>query len=325
MNMERIGQTLNEDSKGVYVISATPFTDDGSLDYPSLDRLIDFYFEQGVHGLTLLGVMGEAPKLNSQEQSQFMCHALRRIDGRRPVIVGVSNPGIDNLVALSREAMDVGAAGVMVSGIPGLKTDEQVFGYFSKVIDALGANIPVCLQDYPPTTTVYLSISVINRLINNFPSIKMFKHEDCPGHRKLSSLRRAPQADGTRPVSILSGNGGLYVPQELRRGADGVMTGFAFPGSLVAVYEMFVAGKADAAEDLYDVYLPLIRHEQQFGLGLALRKETLRRQGVLRSAKSRDPGPSLDADDLLELQRLFDRLVLKLKVAGHPIPEGLDS
>ena len=88
--MERIGQTLNEDSKGVYVISATPFTDDGSLDYPSLDRLIDFYFEQGVHGLTLLGVMGEAPKLNSQEQSQFMCHALRRIDGRRPVIVGVS-------------------------------------------------------------------------------------------------------------------------------------------------------------------------------------------------------------------------------------------
>ena len=100
MNMERIGQTLNEDAKGVYVISATPFTDDGSLDYPSLDRLIDFYFEQGVHGLTLLGVMGEAPKLNSQEQSQFMRHALRRIDGRRPVIVGVSNPGNDNLVAL---------------------------------------------------------------------------------------------------------------------------------------------------------------------------------------------------------------------------------
>ena len=58
-------------------------------------------------------------------------------------------------------------------------------------------------------------------------------------------------------------------------------------------------------------YLPLIRHEQQFGLGLALRKETLRRQGVLASAKSRDPGPSLDQDDLEELQYLFDRLLLK--------------
>jgi len=82
---------------------------------------------------------------------------------------------------------------------------------------------------------------------------------------------------------------------------------------------------ARADEDLYDIYLPLIRHEQQLGLGLALRKETLRRQGVLRSAKLRDPGPSLNADDLLELQRLFDRLVPKLKAANYLIPEGLDS
>ena len=124
-------------------------------------------------------------------------------------------------------------------------------------------------------------------------------------------------------MSILSGNGGLYIPQELRRGADGVMTGFAFPGLLVSVYEMFMAGQADDSEDLYDIYLPLIRHEQQFGLGLALRKETLRRQGVLASAKSRDPGPSLDQDDLQELQCLFDRLLLKLKTTDHPIPEGL--
>ncbi|GIS88532.1 MAG: hypothetical protein CM1200mP18_12420 [Gammaproteobacteria bacterium] len=106
--------------------------------------------------------------------------------------------------------MDAGAAGVMVSGIPGLKTDEQVYRYFSQVIHALGPEIPVCLQDYPPTTTVYLSVGVINRLITDFPSIKMFKHEDCPGHRKLSSLRRAPDTEGTRRVSILSGNGGLF-------------------------------------------------------------------------------------------------------------------
>ena len=316
---------LDETAHGVYIISATPFSDDGALDYASLDRLIEFYLEQGVHGLTLLGVMGEAPKLSSEEQGQFMRHALQRVNGRQPVIVGVSNPGIDNLVVLSREAMDVGAAGVMVSGIPGLKTDEQVYRYFSQVIDALGSEIPVCLQDYPPTTTVYLSFNVINRLICDFPSIKMFKHEDCPGHRKLSSLRRAPETEGVRRVSILSGNGGLYMPQELRRGADGVMTGFAFPGLLVSVYKMFMTGQADDAEDLYDIYLPLIRHEQQFGLGLALRKEALRRQGVLTSAKSRDPGPSLDQDDLEELQCLFDRLLLKLKAPGHPVPEGLNG
>jgi len=320
----RSNPCLDETACGVYIISATPFSDDGALDYTSLDRLIDFYLDQGVHGLTLLGVMGEAPKLSSEEQSQFMRHALRRVNEQRPVIVGVSNPGIDNLAVLSREAMDAGAAGVMVSGIPGLKTDEQVYRYFSQVIHALGPEIPVCLQDYPPTTTVYLSVGVINRLITDFPSIKMFKHEDCPGHRKLSSLRHAPETEGVRRVSILSGNGGLYMPQELRRGADGVMTGFAFPGLLASVYEMFMTDQADDAEDLYDIYLPLIRHEQQFGLGLALRKETLRRQGVLASAKSRDPGPSLDQDDLEELQRLFDRLLRKLNTAGHTVPRGLN-
>ena len=187
--MTRSNLLLDETAHGVYIISATPFSDDGALDYPSLDRLIDFYLDQGAHGLTLLGVMGEAPKLSSEEQSQFMHHALRRVNDQRPVIVGVSNPGIDNLVVLSREAMDAGAAGVMVSGIPGLKTDEQVYRYFSQVIHALGPEIPVCLQDYPPTTTVYLSVGVINRLITDFPSIKMFKHEDCPGHRKLSSSK----------------------------------------------------------------------------------------------------------------------------------------
>ena len=321
--MTNLNPSLDETARGVYIISATPFSDDGALDYASLDRLIDFYLEQGVHGLTLLGVMGEAPKLSSAEQSQFMHYALRRVNGQRPVIVGVSNPGIDNLVVLSREAMDAGAAGVMVSGNPGLKTDEQVYRYFSQVIHALGPEIPVCLQDYPPTTTVYLSVDVINRLIVDFPSIKMFKHEDCPGHRKLSSLRRSPETEGVRRVSILSGNGGLYMPQELHRGADGVMTGFAFPGLLASVYEMFMANQSDDAEDLYDLYLPLIRHEQQFGLGLALRKETLRRQGILSSPKSRDPGPSLNQDDLEELQCLFDRLLVKLKATGHPIPKGL--
>ena len=131
--MTRSNPNLDETACGVYIISATPFSDDGALDYTSLDRLIDFYLDQGVHGLTLLGVMGEAPKLSSEEQGQFMHHALRRVNGQRPVIVGVSNPGIDNLVVLSGEAMDAGAAGVMVSGIPGLKTDEQVYRYFSQV------------------------------------------------------------------------------------------------------------------------------------------------------------------------------------------------
>ena len=314
---------ISEESKGVFVIMATPFTDDGALDLQSADRLVEFYLEEGVHGLTVLGVMGEAPKLSLEEQVEFTQHVLKRVDGRVPVIVGVSNPGMDNLVTLSRTTMDQGAGGVMIAGIPGLKTDEQVENYFKAVADRLGEEIPICLQDYPPTTTVFISVGVVNRLIADMPHLKMFKHEDCPGHRKLTRLRQAPETDGTRRVSILTGNNGLYVPQELARGADGIMTGFAFPGMLVDVYNLFQSGKAGEAEDLFDLYLPVLRHEQQFGFGLALRKETLRRRGAIASAKARDPGPKMDARDHAEMDGLLGRLKKKLVDAGHRAPAGL--
>lgn len=314
---------LSEDSKGVYVIMATPFADDGALDLESADRLVEFCLEEGVHGFTLLGVMGEAPKLSVEEQVDFVRHVLKRVDGRVPAIVGVSNPGVDNLQRLSQISMDEGAAGVMIAGMPGLKTDEQVHGYFSAVGERLGAEIPFCLQDYPPTTTVYISVPVVNRLIGELPQFKMFKHEDCPGHRKLTRLRQAAEDEGVRRVSILTGNNGLYVPQELARGADGIMTGFAFPGMLVEVYRRFESGRPEEAEDLFDFYLPVLRHEQQFGFGLALRKETLRRRGAIASAKARDPGPKMDARDHAEMDALFDRLKKKLHDAGHPLPAGL--
>ena len=318
-----MARLISEESKGVFVIMATPFTDEGALDLQSADRLTEFYLEEGVHGFTLLGVMGEAPKLSLEEQAAFTDHVLKRIDGRVPVVVGVSNPGIDNLAALSRSAMDRGAGGVMVAGMPGLKTDEQVEAYFEAVGDRLGADIPICLQDYPPTTTVHMSVAVVNRLIAKLPQLRMFKHEDCPGHRKLSRLREAPETGGVRRVSILTGNNGLYVPQELARGADGIMTGFAFPGMLVEVHRLFENGRAGEAEDLFDLYLPVLRHEQQIGFGLALRKEVLRRRGAIASAKARDPGPRMDASDHAEMDGLLDRLRNKLAAAGHPLPAGL--
>ncbi len=314
---------ISEESRGVFVIMATPFADDGALDLESADRLVEFCLEEGVHGFTLLGVMGEAPKLSLEEQAAFTGHVLKRIDGRVPVIVGVSNPGMDNLEALSKSAMDMGAGGVMVAGMPGLKTDEQVEGYFRAVGERLGEDIPVCLQDYPPTTTVFLSVPVVNRLIGALPQLRMFKHEDCPGHRKLTRLREAPETDGVRRVSILTGNNGLYVPQELARGADGIMTGLAFTGMLVEVFHLFEDGRADEGEDLFDLYLPMLRHEAQFGFGLALRKEVLRRRGAIASAKARDPGPSMNARDHVELDGLLDRLRAKLAAVGRPLPAGL--
>jgi 4-hydroxy-tetrahydrodipicolinate synthase len=303
---------LNESAKGVYVIAATPFTDNGGIDLASIDRAIDSYIGCGVQGITILGMMGEAAKLSEDESRSVASRMLARA-GNVPVVVGVSNPGIDPLVQFSHFVMDEGAAGIMVAPVAGLRTDEQIVNYFSVLCGKLGPRIPIVLQDYPQSTNVYFSAATVERVIDLFPQVVVFKHEDCPGLQKLTKIREGGENGSHRRVSILVGNGGLYFPQELARGADGAMTGFAYPDMLVEVWRLFCSGDVSAAEDLFDLYLPLVRHEQQPGFGLAVRKEILRRRGFIASSFVRAPGSKLTATDLKELDRLMARLNERLK------------
>src|SRR5437764_15434846 len=125
-----MSQLLNSTAKGVYAISATPFTDAGDIDCPSVDSLVEFYLRCGVQGLTILGMMGEAQKLSEQESAEFTRYFLRRVNGRVPVIVGVSNPGTSTLGAVSRIAMDAGACGVLLAPLTGLTTEIRIANYF---------------------------------------------------------------------------------------------------------------------------------------------------------------------------------------------------
>ena len=304
---------LDESATGVYIVSATPFTDAGVLDLKSAKHLADFYIDKGVSGIVILGMMGEAPKLSVQESERLLDCMLSHVGGRVPVIVGVSSAGLDNLVHLSRLSMDKGAAGVMIAPLPGLGTEEKIYTYFDRVFTALGDDIPVCYQDYPFATRSEVSVSMFNRLIAEFAQLVVLKHEDWPGLSKITQVRETSAAQGIRRVSILVGNGGLYLPQELQRGADGAMTGFAYPEMLVEVVRLHQAGEIDRAEDLFDIYLPLVRHEQQPGFGLALRKEILHRRGVLASPRVRLPGLFLTDTDQRELTRLMKRVEQKLK------------
>ena len=309
---------IGPDSRGVFIISVTPFTEAGDVDWPSVDSLVEFYLGKGVSGVTILGMMGEAQKLSDTESATFAKYFIDRVAGRVPVIVGVSHAGTDNLVHLSKTAIDAGAAGVMIAPVAGLKTEIQIRDYFAVIFNRLGPDIPVCFQDYPIGTGVNISVPAFLQLVDEHPSLVMFKHEDWPGLRKLQQVRRACDGSVRRRISILCGNGGLYLPQELHRGADGAMTGFAYPEMLVRVCEAFSAGRAEDAEDIFDGYLPLVRHEQQIGIGLAIRKEILRRRGAIASAAVRAPGPRLDRDDIEELDRLMHRLERRLSGAEKP-------
>ena len=308
-----MSQLINRYSEGVFIISATPFAENGELDLSSTDSMVDFYLNSGVSGMTILGIMGEAQKLTAAESLKFANHIISRVGGRIPIVVGVSGASLDNMKRLSQSVMDSGASGVMVAPMPGLCTETKLDQYYKQVCHALGPEVPICLQDYPQTTGVQFSVETILKLTRENEQIVMLKHEDWPGLTKLSRVRTESDTSSTPRMSILVGNAALFLPQELQRGADGAMTGLAYPEMLVQVVNLHKAGKVDLAEDLFDAYLPMVRYEQQLGLGLAIRKEILHRRGVIKSPKVRSPGPSLTKLDYTELTRLMDRLETKLK------------
>lgn len=299
---------LDSNARGVYLIAVTPFQDDGSLDLDSTDRMVDFYLGCGVTGLTVLGIMGEATKLTAQESTQFVQRVLSRVSGRVPVVVGASAPGFAPMRELTQSVMALGAAGVMVAPPSTLRTDDQIVAYFDQVNETLGPDVPWVLQDHPVSTGVQMATPVILRILKNSPTCVMLKHEDCPGLAKLSAIRAASERGELRRISILTGNGGgLFLPEELTRGADGAMTGFAYPEMMVDVCRAHAAGDIERAHDLFDAYLPLARYEQQNGIGLAVRKHILQQRGVIASAAVRKPGPKLSAADVADIARLTRR------------------
>jgi len=184
---------IDRHTSGVFIISATPFDEAGNVDFASLDRLVDFYIEKGVTGVTILGMMGEADKLTPEERRQVVDRVLARTD--LPVVVGVSDSGLANLAALGSYAMDKGAAGLMVAPTRGPAREDRVESYFHAVCAALGSEVPVVFQDFPLSTGVPVSSALIRRLSTELPQIVMLKHEDWPGLTKISALR-AMEADG---------------------------------------------------------------------------------------------------------------------------------
>jgi 4-hydroxy-tetrahydrodipicolinate synthase len=302
---------INENSKGVYVIGATPFRDDLSLDTEGIAKLTDFYIETGATGFTVLGMMGEAAKLSTAE-SRAVVEGYIKAAGDLPVVVGVSAGGFSAMSELTKSVMDLGAAGVMIAPPNTLRTDDQILAYYQMAGDTLGPDVPIVLQDFPLATSVQISVGTLNKIIQSVPSIKMLKHEDWPGLAKINALRKA-ESEGQRRISILCGNAGVFLAEEMERGADGAMTGFAYVEMMRDVVKYAGSGEVERAMDIFDAYLPLVRYEQQPGLGLAVRKFVLRQRGAIASDAIRRPGPKLSPADIKDVERLIARQTRRLE------------
>jgi 4-hydroxy-tetrahydrodipicolinate synthase len=298
---------LTSSIKGVIPIAPTPFQGDGRVDENSLDRMTDFFLAAGIDGITILGQLGEAPKLDHQEAIAIARRVIKRANV--PIIVGVSAPGFAAMRTLTRDVMELGAAGVMIAPPNTLRTDDQIVTYYGNAAEAIGADVPFVLQDYPLLFSVVMTPNVVRRIVTENPSCVILKHEDWPGLEKITTLRGFERDGSMRHISILTGNGGLFLDFEMDRGADGANTGYAFPEMLVDVLRFSAAGKRDEAHDLFDAHLPYLRYEQQQGpLGLAVRKYVLMKRGVLASDAQRKPALTLSTEARAEVDYLLTRV-----------------
>ena len=294
------------EAKGVYVIAPTPFQPDGRIDDASVDRMTDFFLAAGVDGITVLGQLGEAPKMAHAESVGIVKRVIAR--AKVPIVVGVSAPGFAAMRALTQDVMALGAAGVMIAPPNTLRTDDSIVQYYRQASEAIGADVPFVIQDYPLTFSVQMTPGVIRRIHTENPACWFLKHEDWPGLDKISQLRAWEKEGQLRRLPILVGNNGLFLDFELERGADGANTGYCFPDMLVDVVRLSKAGKRDEAHDLFDAHLPLVRYEQQPGPGLAVRKYVMMRRGIIGSDTLRKPGATLAPTARAEVDYLMSRI-----------------
>jgi len=290
---------------GIYNITPTPFQRDGSLDEPSLRKLTEFTRGTGVNGMTILGVLGEADKLTETERDRVTEIVIETAGEQFPICVGTTHAGTDGCIAYSKRAQQQGAKAVMVAP-PKLarSNDAALERHYLAVAEAI--DIPVVVQDFPPAVGgITMSVELIAKLGAASPRLSFLKLEDDPAPMKITQIRAL-----TKELTIFGGLGGMMFLEELRHGANGTMTGFAFPEILVEIYRKFTAGDRDGATEVFYKYLPIIRFENQPRINLALRKHIYHLRGVTASSRVRAPFTPVDADTLADLDDILARLQL---------------
>jgi 4-hydroxy-tetrahydrodipicolinate synthase len=293
-------QPADPDLHGIIAIPVTPFDERYALDEPSLRRVVRFALDCGAHGLLTPVNASEWYALSDEERRRVVEITLDEVSGAVPVIVGVTAQSVTLAIELARHAQRHGAAAVNSMPPHVLHPDsEGCHAYYQ----ALGAavDLPVVIQNFYPPLGTPMGAEQVMRLVRDLPNAPYVKEETLPEPLRISQLLAAAVGE-PRLRGVFGGQGGLFLLDELRRGAAGNMPACHAVDALVRVWDAWKAGDEARAQALHNRLLPLLNLERCYG-GTPVYKEVLRRRGVIRSSVFRSPSPSLDAAALREIDR----------------------
>jgi len=267
-------------ARGVWGILATPFRGPSlEIDTASLRRLVTHYAYSGVSGVVTLGVLGEASRLSTAER-RLVLNTVIESAGDLPVVAGMSALSTAPAVEEATFAAKAGATAVMVlvnSGSAGPLVD-----HLRTIAGSSGLGI--VLQDHPSTTGISNAASPLIAAVRESGVVVAVKAEAPPTSPSIAAI------SGAVEVPMFGGLGGVSLLDELLAGSAGAMTGFAIPEALVATVGAWRAQGYAAAREAFMPWMPLVLFEAQDKVSLGLRKELLRRRGLIFEGQVRPPG-----------------------------------
>lgn len=294
------------DLDGIHYMIPTPFTETEELDVQPIGGMVDLSVNDGCKGVVCLGVTGEANRLNDKERDLVIEETVRTAGNRIKVTVGTSGTGTRQTVERCKEAEALGVSAVMVAAVPMPKANlQKLYEYYEAV--AKSVNIQVVVQDFPAVTGVHMPPDFIAKLVKDFDNINYLKLEDPPCPQKVTQIRKFT-GDA---LGIFGGLGGVYLYEELCRGGAGAMSGFAYQDIFVKMYDLIQAGDKKGAGEVFYKYLPAIRLQFTQGLLISLRKEIMKRRGLMTCTRMRHPGAEADQTSIDEMFALLDALSLE--------------
>ena len=238
---------------GVYTALATPFNNQGQVDYPVLERLIQAQLDAQVAGFVLLGTTAEAATLSATEKAEILRFCTPRIKGRAKIIIGTGTNNTASTLQNTREALAFEPDGVLVVTPYYNKPNPSGLIAHYKQVGALGA--PIILYHIPGRTGLKLSAATLDRLLSEVPQIVGVKESDYDmAHVTDTAVKYSCK------LSYLCGNDDLF-PQYLALNAAGIISAAAnvFAPAFVQIYNRFQAGQPKEAFALFAQLYPLIK------------------------------------------------------------------
>ena len=297
---------------GIFQILHTPFDVSGAIDWESYHSQIEYCVAAGAHGLVTPALASEFFTLSDAERFQIVEFAAREINSRVPLVVGVQGVSLPVALEFGRHACQHDATALMTmppylrkSSKAGVKAYFRALAQFDR---------PLMIQNAPAPIGTPLAPRELVDLLASEPNIRYIKEETIPILQHISQIIELDQGhcDG-----VFGGANGIYLIDELQRGACGNMPAGGVTDVQVKVYSLYQAGNLEEAERINFQLLPLLNYAAVYGV--SFHKYVLWRRGVLRSPYVRDPQKiSLNADDISAIESLWAR-ISEFTLSDYPL------